>query len=88
VRNDWADQAGGAEAIAAILDPISARLTTEVLTDLGVRHVIDLVDVPDVAAEFLAGGAADAAASAPAPAASGPAPAASPAAEAEASPAG
>jgi osmoprotectant transport system substrate-binding protein len=80
VRNDWADQAGGVDAIAAILDPISAQLTTEVLTELGVRHVIDLVDIPDVAAEFLAGGVSDGADASAAPA--------SPAAEPAASPAG
>ena len=39
---------------AAILDPVSAAITTEVLTDLGVRVAVDQVDIEDVAAEFLA----------------------------------
>ena len=78
VRKDWADQAGGADAIAAILDPVSARLTTEVLTELGVKVAVDQEDIADVAAEFLGGGSDGAAASA-APAASTAA-AASPAA--------
>lgn len=46
---------GGADAIAAILDPISAELTTDVLTELGVRIAVDQADISDVAAEFLAG---------------------------------
>ncbi len=45
---------GGAEAIAAILDPISAELTTDVLTRLGIRIAVDQEDPQDVAAEFLA----------------------------------
>jgi osmoprotectant transport system substrate-binding protein len=45
---------GGADAIAAILDPISAELTTDVLTQLGVRVAVDQEDPEDVAAEFLA----------------------------------
>ena len=56
VRNDFLAQVdGGAEAIAAILDPVSAALTTEVLTELGVRVAVDQEDIEDVAAEFLAG---------------------------------
>jgi osmoprotectant transport system substrate-binding protein len=55
VRNDFlAGVDGGADAIAAILDPVSAAVTTEILTDLGVRVAIDQVDIEDVAAEFLA----------------------------------
>lgn len=55
VRNDYLAQVeGGAEALAAILDPVSAAITTEVLTELGVRHAIDLEDIEDVAADFLA----------------------------------
>ena len=88
VRNDWADQAGGAEAIAAILDPVSAQLTTELLTELGVKVAVDQQDIADVAAEFLAGGGPEAAASPAAAAASPAAVAASPAAEPAASPAG
>ena len=56
VRNDFLESVdGGAETIAAILDPISAQVTTEVLTDLGARIAIDQEDIEDVAAEFLAG---------------------------------
>ena len=55
VRNDFLEQIdGGAEAIAAILDPISAQVTTEVLTELGVRIAVDQESIDDVAAEFLA----------------------------------
>ena len=43
-----------AEAIATILDPISAAVTTEVLTELGVRIAVDQESIDDVAAEFLA----------------------------------
>jgi osmoprotectant transport system substrate-binding protein len=60
IRNDWAEQAGGVDAIAAILDPVSARITTEVLTELGVRVAIDQEDIADVAADFLAGSGTDA----------------------------
>lgn len=45
---------GGADTLAAILDPISAQLTTEILTELGVRIAVDQEDPADVAAEFLA----------------------------------
>ena len=55
VRNDFLESVdGGAEAIAAILDPISAQVTTEVLTDLGARIASDQEDIEDVAAGFLA----------------------------------
>jgi osmoprotectant transport system substrate-binding protein len=55
VRNDFLEQVdGGAETIAAILDPVSAAVTTDVLFDLGVRVGIDQEDLEDVAAEFLA----------------------------------
>ena len=37
-----------------ILDPISEQLTTEVLTEMGVRVAIDQEDIEDVAADFLA----------------------------------
>jgi len=54
VRNDFAEQVeGGVDALAAILDPISATVTTEVLTDLGARVAIDQEDIEDVAADFL-----------------------------------
>jgi osmoprotectant transport system substrate-binding protein len=45
---------GGADAIAAILDPVSAALTTDVLTELGVRVAVDQEATEDVAADFLA----------------------------------
>jgi osmoprotectant transport system substrate-binding protein len=55
VRNDLlAGVDGGRDALAAILDPISEQLTTEVLTDMGVRISIDQEDIEDVAADFLA----------------------------------
>ena len=55
VRNDVLEQIeGGAEAVAAILDPVSTQLTTEILTELGVRVAVDQEDVDDVAADFLA----------------------------------
>ncbi|MFV2061931.1 MAG: glycine betaine ABC transporter substrate-binding protein [Chloroflexota bacterium] len=56
VRNDLLEQIdGGAEAIAAILDPISAQITTDTLTELGVRIAVDQENIDDVATEFLAG---------------------------------
>ena len=56
VRNDLLAQVdGGADAIAAILDPVSSQLTTEVLTEMGVRIAVDQEDIEDVAADFLAG---------------------------------
>jgi osmoprotectant transport system substrate-binding protein len=56
VRNDFLEQVdGGADTIAAILDPVSAAVTTEVLTELGARVAIDQEDIEDVASEFLAG---------------------------------
>jgi osmoprotectant transport system substrate-binding protein len=55
VRNDFlAAVDGGAETIAAILDPVSAGVTTEVLTDLNARIAIDQEDIPDVARAYLA----------------------------------
>jgi osmoprotectant transport system substrate-binding protein len=55
VRNDFLENVdGGADAIAAILDPVSAAVTTEVLTELGVRIAVDQESIDDVAAEFLA----------------------------------
>jgi osmoprotectant transport system substrate-binding protein len=56
VRNDFLAAAGiDAATLGAILDPISAAITTEKLTEMGVKHAIDQVDIEDVAAEFLAG---------------------------------
>jgi osmoprotectant transport system substrate-binding protein len=55
VRNDFLEQVdGGADAIAAILDPISAEVTTDVLAKLGVRIAVDQESIADVAGEFLA----------------------------------
>jgi osmoprotectant transport system substrate-binding protein len=55
VRNDLLAQVdGGRDRLAGILDPISAQLTTEILTQMGVRISVDQEDVEDVAAEFLA----------------------------------
>lgn len=56
IRNDFLEQVdGGADTLAAILDPVSAAVTTEVLTELGVRIAVDQEDIADVAADFLAG---------------------------------
>ena len=57
---------GGADAIGAILDPLSAELTTDVLTEMGVRISVDQEDVEDVAASFLASVGAGAASESPA----------------------
>jgi len=55
VRNDLAEQVeGGADALAAILDPISAAVTTDLLTEMGVRIAVDQESIEDVASEFLA----------------------------------
>ena len=56
VRNDVLEQVeGGADAIAAVLDPVSAALTTEAITELAVRVAVDQEDIEDVASDFLAG---------------------------------
>ena len=56
VRNDFLEGVeGGADTLAAILDPISAQVTTDVLTELGVRVAVDQESIEDVAAEFIAG---------------------------------
>jgi len=47
-------QNGWIVLVAAILDPISAQLTTDVLTELSGRIAVDQEDPEDVAAEFLA----------------------------------
>ena len=55
VRNDLLAQIdGGADALAAILDPVSAALTTEVLTQLNAQFVFDAEDIEDIASGFLA----------------------------------
>ncbi len=54
VRNDFLAQVdGGAETLGAILDPVSAAMTTPILTDLGVRVAVDQESIEDVAAEYL-----------------------------------
>ncbi len=56
VRNDFLEGVeGGADTLADILDPISAQVTTDVLTELGVRVAVDQESIEDVAAEFIAG---------------------------------
>jgi osmoprotectant transport system substrate-binding protein len=56
VRNDVLEHVeGGAEAIAAVLDPVSAALTTEAIAELNVRVAVDQEDHDVVAADFLAG---------------------------------
>ncbi|CAN5825471.1 ABC transporter substrate-binding protein [soil metagenome] len=52
-RNEWLEAAGGAQALAAILDPVSAELTTEDLTELNVRVGLDQEDFEVVAREWL-----------------------------------
>lgn len=55
VRNDFLATAGiDAAALGAILDPVSAALTTEKLTEMGVAVAVDQEDIEDVAADFLA----------------------------------
>jgi osmoprotectant transport system substrate-binding protein len=56
---------GGAEALASLLDPVSAQMTTELLTELGVRIAVDQEDVEDVAADFLASLSTDGSAASP-----------------------
>jgi len=51
---EWLDAAGGAEAMAAILDPVSAALSTEELTELNARVGIDQEDFAVVAGDWLA----------------------------------
>jgi len=54
VRNDLdARVDGGTDAVAAILNPISARITTETLRDLGVKVAVEQQDIAAVAREFL-----------------------------------
>ena len=54
VRNELDTRVeGGVDAIATILDPISARITTETLRDLGVKVTVEQQDIAAVAGEFL-----------------------------------
>lgn len=52
VRNDYLAKVDPV-AFAAILDPVSALMTTEELTRLGVRIGVDQEDIADVAADWL-----------------------------------
>lgn len=52
-RSEWLAAAGGAAALAAILDPVSAALTTEELTELNVRVGLDQEDFDVVARDWL-----------------------------------
>lgn len=52
-RTEWLEAAGGTDALAAILDPVSAALTTEELTELNVRVGLDQEDFNVVAREWL-----------------------------------
>ncbi|MFN8621617.1 MAG: glycine betaine ABC transporter substrate-binding protein [Chloroflexota bacterium] len=55
VRNDFLAKAGvDAAALGAILDPVSALITTDALTQMGVKVAVDQADIEDVAKEFLA----------------------------------
>jgi osmoprotectant transport system substrate-binding protein len=53
VRNDYLEQVNDADAFQAVLDAVSETLTTEALTELGVRVAVDQEDVEDVAADWL-----------------------------------
>jgi osmoprotectant transport system substrate-binding protein len=60
VRNDLIEQvAGGLDTLKDILDPVSATITTEVLTDLGVKVAVEQQEIADVAREYLASIATD-----------------------------
>jgi osmoprotectant transport system substrate-binding protein len=52
VRDDYLAKVDEA-AFAALLDAVSAKMTTEELTKLGVAHVVDTRDIADVATEWL-----------------------------------
>ncbi len=52
VRDDYLAQVD-ATAFAALLDGISAKVTTEVLTELGVKVAVDQESIEDVARAWL-----------------------------------
>ena len=52
-RTEWLEAAGGAQALAQLLDPVSAALSTEELTELNVRVGLDQEDFNVVAREWL-----------------------------------
>lgn len=51
--DEWLEANGGKDALAAILDPVSEAMTTEMLTDLGVRVAVEQEDREDVATDWL-----------------------------------
>jgi osmoprotectant transport system substrate-binding protein len=53
VRDDYLAKVGDAKAFQALLDKVSALLTTETLTNLGVKVVVDKESEADVAKAFL-----------------------------------
>lgn len=53
VRDDFLAKVPDAEAFQALLDGVLATLSTEELTNLGVKVAVDQEDVEDVAREFL-----------------------------------
>ena len=53
VRDDYLAKVGDAKAFQALLDKVSALLTTETLTELGVKVAVDQESEADVAKAFL-----------------------------------
>ena len=53
VRDDYLAKVGDAKAFQALLDKVSALLTTETLTELGVKVAVDQQSQADVAKAFL-----------------------------------
>lgn len=53
VREDYLEQVNDPEAFRALLDEASSKMTTEELTELGVRVAVDQEDVEDVASDWL-----------------------------------
>ena len=53
VRDDYLAKVGDAKAFQALLDKVSALLTTQTLTELGVKVVVDKESEADVAKAFL-----------------------------------
>ena len=53
VRDDYLAKVGDAKAFQALLDKVSALLTTETLTDLGVKVAVEQQSEADVAKAFL-----------------------------------
>ncbi|HET7677706.1 MAG TPA: ABC transporter substrate-binding protein [Candidatus Limnocylindrales bacterium] len=53
VRNDYLAKVGDRAAFQKLLDDVSAKITTQVLLDLGAKVTVDKQDIDDVAAEWL-----------------------------------